>query len=233
MVPPNHFRRHVQRLRARGYEFVTQAEFVRRLVAGGPPRGVCSVTFDDGSVDNFELFPTLLAELKVPATVYVCPNLLGRAYPWLPAQTGIRLMNGREVGELARLPWVEIGSHTLDHTVLGQAGPERARREMRESKAAVEDLVGTEVVSFAYPKGLYSPACPTAARQAGYLSAVTTGSRGSWRPHELRRETPDPLDGRVTFELKSRGLYYRTRSSPPARLVRWSTRPMRHRRGRL
>jgi hypothetical protein len=36
-------------------------------------------------------------------------------------------------------------------------------------------------------------------------------------------------DGRVTFELKSRGLYYRLRTTPPARLARWATRRYRHR----
>jgi peptidoglycan/xylan/chitin deacetylase (PgdA/CDA1 family) len=234
MVPPDQFRRDVERLRGRGYEFVTQAEFARRLLeGGGPPRGVCSLTFDDGSVDNHELFPTLLPELGVPATVFVCPNLLGRPYPWLPAADGIRFMDADEVRELARMPMVEIGSHTMDHAILEHASAEDAYRELRTSKDALEELLGEEVRSFAYPKGLYSPECPPAAARAGYLSAVTTGDRGSWEAHELRRESPDPLDGRLTFELKARGLYYRVRSSPPARMARWATRPLRHRRGRL
>lgn len=230
MVPPEQFRRHVGRLRARGYDFVTQAEFARRLVgAGAAPDGVCSLTFDDGSVDNIELFPELLSELGVPVTVFVCPNLLGRPYPWLPRETGIRLMGAEEVRELGRHPLVEIGSHTMDHTILEHATADEAQHEMQASKAAVEDLVGADAWSFAYPKGLYSPACPGAAQRAGYLSAVTTGGRGSWDPFELRRESPDPLDGPFTFELKSRGLYHGMRTSPPARLVRWATRPVRHR----
>jgi peptidoglycan/xylan/chitin deacetylase (PgdA/CDA1 family) len=232
MVPPDQFRSHVRRLRSRGYGFVKQAEFARRLHAGESLTGVCSLTFDDGSVDNAELFPDLLAELEVPATIFICPDLLGRPYPWLPPETGIRLMTLEEVREVAGLTFIEIGSHTNDHTILDTATAEEAYRELASSKQAVEDLLGRPADSFAYPKCLYSPACPAAAERAGYTSAVTCGPRGGLTPYELRRESPDPLDGPLTFELKSRGLFYRVRSSAPARLARWATRPVRHRAGR-
>jgi peptidoglycan/xylan/chitin deacetylase (PgdA/CDA1 family) len=232
MVPPEQFRAHVARLAARGYEFVKQSEFARRLHAGEPLSGVCSLTFDDASVDNAVLFPDLLPELGVPATVFACPGLLGKPYPWLPPETGIRLMALEELRGLASLPFVEIGSHTREHTILGEASDDDAYREMASSKETLEDLLGQQVTSFAYPKCLYSPECPAAAERAGYTSAVTCGPRGGWRPYELRRESPDPMDGRLTFEIKSRGAFYRLRSSPPLRALRWATRPVRHRAGR-
>jgi peptidoglycan/xylan/chitin deacetylase (PgdA/CDA1 family) len=174
----------------------------------------------------------LLRELGVPATVFVCPGLLGQPNPFLPAETGLRLMDRDELLELAEDPLVEIGSHTVGHTVLAAASAEEAYREMAGSKQAVEELVGAEAASFAYPDCAYSPHCPAAAKRAGYTSAVTCGDRGRLAPFELHRESPDPMDGRLAFELKTRGLYYRARRSPPARLVRAATRPVRHRRGR-
>ena len=89
--------------------------------------------------------------------------------------------------------------------------------------------LGEPIPSFCYPGCLYSPACPEAARKAGYTSAVTCGARGSWDPFQLKRETLHTPDGQVTFALKSRGLFYGIRETPPARLARWATRPYRHR----
>ena len=58
---------------------------------------------------------------------------------------------------------------------------------------------------------------------------MTCGARGSWDPFQLKRETLHTPDGQVTFALKSRGLFYGIRETPPARLARWATRPYRHR----
>lgn len=231
MLPPDDFRRQLARLRSRGYRFVKQADFAGRLRAGAA-EGLCSLTFDDGSEDNLTVLLPLLRELQLTATVFVCPGLLGQPSPFLPAETGLRLMDRDELLELARDPLIEIGSHTLDHTVLAGATAEEAYDVMAAGKQAVEELVGAEAASFAYPDCVYSPHCPAAAERAGYTSAVTCGDRGGLTPFELQRESPDPMDGRLAFELKIRGLYYRLRGSPPARLARAVTRPVRHRGGR-
>ena len=227
-VSPASFRRQVRSLQRRAYRCVTMAELAGTLMAGRPPAGLCALTFDDGVQDEL---PALLAELDVPGTVYVCPDLFGDAYPWCDPAAGMRLMNEAEVVALSRDPRVEIGSHTLRHTVLGDAGAEEAYREMVECKARLEALLGVPVPSFCYPRCVYSPACPDAARRAGYTSAVTCGPRGSWAPFALKRESLHTPDGPVTFALKSRGLYYGLKDTPPARLARWATRPYRHRRG--
>jgi peptidoglycan/xylan/chitin deacetylase (PgdA/CDA1 family) len=80
VVSPRRFRRHVESMLSRGYEFVTVSEFARRLRSSGPPNGVCALSFDDGSEDNAHLLPRLLDELRVPATLFVCPGLLGQPH---------------------------------------------------------------------------------------------------------------------------------------------------------
>jgi peptidoglycan/xylan/chitin deacetylase (PgdA/CDA1 family) len=228
-VPPQALRRQIGRLQARGYRFLSMADFARSLSLGAELDGICALTFDDGTLDHLTELVPVLAELGVPGTVYVCPGLFGRPYPWSDPAAGIRFMTAAEVIELSRHPLVEIGSHTIDHTVLGDASEEEAHREMATCKARLEDLLGEPVPSFCYPRCVYSPACPEAARRAGYTSAVTCGERGSWDPFELKREGVHTPDGPVTFELKSRGLYYRVRGAPPARVARWATRRYRHR----
>ena len=228
LVPPASFRRHIERLRGRGYRFVKQAELAARLSAGEPLEGLCSLTFDDAPEDNTRL-PALLEELDAVATVYACPGLLGEPYPFVADDAGVRIVTREELEQLGRHPRVEIGSHTMEHSNLGEAGADAAYRDMAASKGALEDILGAPVLSFAYPYCDYSPECPEAARRAGYTSAVTCGDRGGWEPFEMARQSPSPGDGRLTFELKSRGLFHRVRRSPPARIARRALRPLRYR----
>jgi peptidoglycan/xylan/chitin deacetylase (PgdA/CDA1 family) len=219
VVPEESFCFHVERLKARGYRFVKSSEFARRLRSGSSLDGICALTFDDGSVDNGLLLPDLLERLDAPATLFVCPGLLGRPHPWLSPESGVRLMNAGELERASRLELIEIGSHTNDHMDMSHAGAEEAYREMASSKRALEDLIGKPVESFAYPFCRYSPACPAAAERAGYTSAAA-GPDGSWHPYELRRELMDPRDGRLRFALKSRGAFRPLVSSAPGRLAR-------------
>jgi peptidoglycan/xylan/chitin deacetylase (PgdA/CDA1 family) len=228
MLPPEEFTGHVRRLLARGYEFVKMRAFAERLHAGASLRGVCALTFDDGSADNHALLPELLARLGVPATLFVCPGLFGEPHPFLAPESGVRLMTLEDARELTGLASVEVGSHTIGHDVLDDADPDTAYREMADSKQMLEDVLGTSVVSFAYPDCGYSPACPAAAQRAGYTSAVTCGGRGGLRPYELSRESLDPLDTRVLFALKSRGLFHPLYRSAPGRLARAALRRRRH-----
>jgi peptidoglycan/xylan/chitin deacetylase (PgdA/CDA1 family) len=228
-VSPGRLRAQVRRLQRRGYRFLSMAELAAELGSGAPPERTCALTFDDGTEDHLTRLLPILEELGVPGTVYVCPGLYGEPYPWCDPSAGVRMMNAEEVLELARSPLVEIGSHTLRHTVLGNASAEEAYREMATCKQVLEDSLGTAVPSFCYPRCMYSAACPEAARRSGYSNAVTCGRRGGWQPFELRRESFHTPDGAVTFALKSRGYYYGVRELPPARLARWATRPFRHR----
>jgi peptidoglycan/xylan/chitin deacetylase (PgdA/CDA1 family) len=229
-VAPDVLRAQLRFVQRRGYRFVPLAEVVEALTNGQSTDGRCAVTFDDGSRDNLTVLPQILHEVGAPATIYVCPGLAGELHPSFSPEAGVRLLDEAELRTLAGLDGFELGSHTRCHTRLDQAGPEQAYEEMSASKRALEELISRPVDSFAYPGCGYSPACPDAARRAGYRSAVTCGQRGSWDPYELRRASPDRLDNRLSLWLKARHLYDPLWSSAAGRLVRAAARPVRHRR---
>jgi hypothetical protein len=222
---------HVQLLRSRGYSFTTVTQLARMIRSGRSAAALCALSFDDGSEDGCTTLPTLLGPLGVPATLFVCPGLLGEPHPFIEPAAGVRLMTGDELRELAGRDGIEIGAHTMRHTVLADASGEQALAEMVSCKRALEALTGARVSSFAYPECAYSPACPEAARQAGYEVAVTCGARGSLQPFELRRVAINRLDSRLAFECKVRGLYDPLWQSAAGRAARWAARPFRH--GRL
>jgi peptidoglycan/xylan/chitin deacetylase (PgdA/CDA1 family) len=221
VISPRELRAQVERLLVREYEFVTMTEFGRRLIQGERLTGVCALTFDDGSLDNGTLLPTILRSLKVPATFFVCPGLLGEPHPWMRPEAGMRLMDLDELRSVAKLPFVEIGSHTNSHCDMAAiTDPAEAYGELRSSKLTLEEMLDAPIMSFAYPYGRYSDVCPEAADRAGYLTAVTCGQQGGWVPYELQRELIGPGQGSLRFELKTRGAFRALVSSPPARLRR-------------
>ena len=121
-VRPRDLRRQVERMRSRGYRFLTVADFARELAAGSDMAGTCALTFDDGTEDHLTTLAPLLDELGVPGTVYVCPGLFGDPYPWCDPAAGVRLMI---------CPW--IATWRLPNEIVSgpalKSGPPRASGE--------------------------------------------------------------------------------------------------------
>src|SRR5262249_26057966 len=68
---------------------------------------------------------------------------------------------------------VEIGSHTLTHPILTNVGDERLRREVRDSKSRLEEILGRQVDQLCYPNGDNDERVQCEVARAGYRAAVT------------------------------------------------------------
>lgn len=94
------------------------------------------------------------------------------------------LMNWDEIRRCAAHPLVTIGAHTVHHYNLKRLSKEAALREMYRSRTMIEAELGFAPRHFAYPYGYPAAAGlreTELAREAGYLSAVTT-RHGILRP---------------------------------------------------
>ena len=88
-----------------------------------------------------------------------------------------RPMLAEEVRRLARSPLAEIGAHSVHHLSLADHDRELMAREAFESRAALEQVIGRSVTSFAYPFGRWSPDALLAVQSAAYGRAVTADPR--------------------------------------------------------
>ena len=82
-----------------------------------------------------------------------------------------------ELAALSGERGLTIGAHTLTHRMLAKHDAETARREIVESRRAIEARLGREVRHLAYPVGDPGSAGPREfrlAQEAGYATAVTT-----------------------------------------------------------
>jgi peptidoglycan/xylan/chitin deacetylase (PgdA/CDA1 family) len=96
-----------------------------------------------------------------------------------PADPG-RPMTEEELRRLAALPGVAVGAHTMTHPSLAALDAAEQRREMSESREALERLLGTRVRLLAYPfgkRGDVSAETRRMARAAGFDAAFTTVPR--------------------------------------------------------
>lgn len=165
-----------------------------------PPRAVV-LTFDDGYASVIEQAWPMLRERDWPATLYVVSDTLrGRTdFPWDGGRRDevVRLSTAADVAAAAA-EGLDIGSHTVSHPWMPTLGEAEIVDQATRSKAELEDFLGREVPSFAYPMGGYHPGIVEAARRAGYAHAVTC-DRGAATPRHdpllLRREfAPDTAE---------------------------------------
>lgn len=156
-------RRHLEVVLASGRRPQRISELVRALpnAAAGAP---VAVTFDDGMADFCEAAWPLLSELGVPVTLYVTSGLVGGTHEGRPMSSWRQLEDLRDAG-------VEIGSHSHHHVPLDLVGEQRAALELVNSKLVLEDRLGIEVASFAYPYGYHTATVKRLVERVGYTSA--------------------------------------------------------------
>lgn len=128
----------------------------------GFTRGIVSLTFDDGLVNQYNSALPLLNQYGMKSTMYLVSGLLNTA----GYVTSSQALAMRDSGH-------EIASHTVNHfdlTTLNAAG---LAYQLSQSKVDLQGLLGVTVDDFASPYGLYNAATIGAISQE-YASHRTT-----------------------------------------------------------
>jgi peptidoglycan/xylan/chitin deacetylase (PgdA/CDA1 family) len=174
-VDPTRFRREVSWLARHRFQTLTLSDGLAQLKAGMLAKRSIVLTFDDGFLNTLTIaLPTLAAHGFV-ASVFVVTEYCGRSNDWPGQPPGVPrlpLMDWSGVNELRAAGW-ELGSHTRTHPDLCTLGADAARSEIAESRAAIEQRLGSAVATFAYPYGRFGSR-DRAAVDHSYASAVTT-----------------------------------------------------------
>lgn len=142
----------------------------------GPDR--FTVSFDDAHRSMLEHAAPVLAELDVPAALFVPTAFVGTSQEFMDFD-GLRRL--RDLG------WT-IGSHSVSHprmTVALYDEDEAARAlrladECARSREALARELGAAPGLFAYPYGAHDALCREAVRAAGYDAAVTVATESTW-----------------------------------------------------
>lgn len=91
-----------------------------------------------------------------------------------PPRATDRALDVAEARELAASDAFAIGAHSISHASLPSLADDHKRREVGDSRAACERLVGHTVTSFAYPFGDRDRATERVVAECGFLHACAT-----------------------------------------------------------
>jgi peptidoglycan/xylan/chitin deacetylase (PgdA/CDA1 family) len=209
--PVELFRRAMARLHDRGFGTVDLLEAVDCLQQGAPlPSRSLAITFDDGYQSVYtEAFP-VLERYGMCATVFltVGEEMSAEDTRRLPSLHGRAMLSWSEIREMHAAA-IGFGAHTLTHANLTKATQKRVEVEIGQSKAIIEDALGTRVASFAYPYGRFDHRSLAIARQ--HFACACTDRLGlvgaDSDPHTLERVDAYYLRSDRRFDLMTTRLF--------------------------
>jgi peptidoglycan/xylan/chitin deacetylase (PgdA/CDA1 family) len=204
-IPPEAILGTVQRLLRRGYRGVTTAE------AGKPGTGRrLHVTFDD-AYRSIAGTASELVELGVGVTVFACSGYADTGAP-LAVPELAEEARAHPI-ELATMTWddlaalvrsgVAIGSHTVSHPHLPALSLEEMTREIHGSRASIEQRLGVECETIAYPYGEHDEQVRAAVRAAGYQTAFALARSGNFDVYAVPRVDLYRRDSTFVTRLKT------------------------------
>jgi peptidoglycan/xylan/chitin deacetylase (PgdA/CDA1 family) len=169
IVSPVSFEKQMHFLKVHHYN-VVPLEVVGQLIRDKkkiPPKTV-AITFDDGFKDNYIYAYPVLRELKIPATIFVIYDEVGRS--------GGDRLSWDEIRQMQASGLITIGSHTFGPVPLVDIKSEtELRRQIIDSKKMLEEKLNTPVNTFCYVGGMFNPHIKDLVKEAGYKYAVAVG----------------------------------------------------------
>jgi peptidoglycan/xylan/chitin deacetylase (PgdA/CDA1 family) len=136
------------------------------------------LTFDDGQASDYtEAFP-VLCELGLRASFFVVPTLVDT-----PGH-----VSWQQLREMVAAG-MEIGSHSLTHPFVDRLDRAGLEREFGESKAIIENRLGTAVRAASLPRGWAPAGVEAVLRDLGYR-VFCTSRIGWWRPGDRPLAVP-------------------------------------------
>lgn len=172
------------------------------------------VTFDDAFASLLDNAIPPAAAHGVPLTIFAVMENLGMPPRWSidPSHPDARerVMSEQELRTAAGAPGVRFGSHTCTHPRLGESPMAMIHRELRDSKSALEALLGAPVEDLALPHGSHRPEVIDAAQGLGYKRVFTIeprwASAGAYEG-KLGRFTMSPDAWPIEFRLTIDGAF--------------------------
>ncbi len=210
-VSPERFERHVRWLARRGYHGIRPTDWLRwRREGRALPDKPVLLTFDDGYADLVEYALPVLRRYGFGAAVYIVTGQLGGTNAWDEAQgSGThRLMTAEQIRYWA-MQGIEFGAHSRTHTDLTTLSAKDLADEVQGSASDLGRLLGTDVASFAYPRGFYNQGVLDGVRGAFDLAFIAGAQSQGMNhlltdPYLLRRTMVQPGDSLLDIECRAR-----------------------------
>ncbi len=161
------------------------------------------LTFDDGYESVYQNAFPIMQELKIRGVIFIITDYINKKNEWesYPLLRKFTHLNKDQINELHQAGF-EIGSHSRRHLYLSNKPDRILKSEIEDSKKIIEDIIGSEVISFCYPFGRYNQRVVEYVRTAGYKYAMGSANLIWNRENDhwhLKRRTIYALGGEKFF----------------------------------
>ncbi len=151
-VTPATLRAQMEVLLAEGCVPIHLDQMVELKGTAVAPEKYVLVTFDDG-YEDFEYAWPVLQDLHIPVTLFLISDYIGGWNDWDSIRASPRRHMGLDRLKALQAEGVAFGSHSRCHPPLTLLDHNRLVSEIRDSKVALEDMLGVPVRTLAYPGG--------------------------------------------------------------------------------
>lgn len=169
-------------------------------------QSIVVITFDDGTADFVDVAFPVLAERRLPVTLYLATDFIDRRRPF--PHDG-QPVSWEALRDASSTGLVDVGSHTHTHALLDRLSAAEVADELDRSVTLIGERLGRQVRHFAYPKGVSgSPAAELAIRERFVSAALGGGGPNPFGATDVYRLARTPIqvaDGMRWFTRKVRG----------------------------
>ncbi len=152
------FERHLCWLKENGFRTISLDD----LHSGDLPLRPVLITFDDGHISNLEHAFPLLEKYGFTATFFLVADRVGTSDH----------LNQNQIRQM-QAGGMFFGSHSVGHPYLPLLSEEDLERELVDSKARIETILGHPCMDFCIPHGFFNHRVLNRAEQAGYRTVLT------------------------------------------------------------
>ncbi|WP_339059046.1 polysaccharide deacetylase family protein [Fusobacterium animalis] len=206
------FKKHLQYLKDKNYTVITFKDLdkIGWRNRFEKDKKYIILTFDDGYKDNYDLAFPILKEFNFKATIFLMGSLTYNE--WDVKAGGERkfsLMSVEMIKEMQDYG-IEFGAHTFNHPKINTLSNEEIEHQIVDVKKPLEEKIGKEIITFAYPYGILNDYAKEMAKKAGYTFALATDSGSvclSDDLYQIRRIAIFPNTNLFSFKRKVAGNY--------------------------
>jgi len=170
-VPPKMFARQMKYLFKHGYQTVSVRDLINCAEQQIPAKDkkIC-ITFDDGYKSFYIYGFPILRKYNFTAIVFLVANRINKTCLW--DKDSEPMLKTEQIKEMAEAS-IDFGAHSFSHRSLVGLSAEELEKEIKESKAVLEELLGKQIESFSYPYGAFNEAVKKVVQQ-NYKVAFST-----------------------------------------------------------
>jgi peptidoglycan/xylan/chitin deacetylase (PgdA/CDA1 family) len=174
-IHPDNFEKQIGYLHVHGYQTVTFRDLLDPTFER--PEKPVILTFDDGYESIHQIAAPVLEKYGFRSVIAIISGFIGGRNTWEAFRIQRRYMH-LTCGQIRQLHAAghEIASHSVTHPYMPALPLRRAEAELKNSKNELEDMTGTEIITFCYPYGRRSRRLSGLLAENGYkFASVNAG----------------------------------------------------------